>query len=115
MKNQFEIDDEIGALHDCKARLRHQRSVFGDDHVAAIDAQMRVLSERMSRQQVQLAFGQEAHESAVSGRDAAQHAYIYDQALEAYDWMVCLLDDERRPCAADGWPSLCTAVEMEAA
>lgn len=54
-KTDEEIADEISALQALKPRLRRHNH-FGDDNHAAIDAQIAVLAERMTRDQVRARF-----------------------------------------------------------
>jgi hypothetical protein len=121
MKTQQEIDIELFALHDCKARLRWQarlrwpRSVFGDDHEAAITAQIRVLTERMTCLQVTDAYGDNGEGPALTGQAEEDQMYVFEAALEAHDWMYDLQAEDLRPCGPDGWPFLCTTAEMESA
>ena len=73
-------------------------SFFGDDNRAAITAQIRVLQERMSLEEVHDAFG----ELSDAG-DFSQNTL--DCALTAHDWMHGLLAaDEATPAA--GWEGI---------
>ncbi len=73
-------------------------SFFGDDNRAAIDAQIRVLQERMSLDEVHDTFGE-----LTADGDFSQNTL--DCALTAHDWMRGLLAaDEATPAA--GWEGI---------
>lgn len=73
-------------------------SVFGDDNRAAIDAQIRVLEEGMTLDEVHDTFGELTDEG-----DFSQNTL--DCALTAHDWLHGLLAaDEAAPAA--GWQGI---------
>lgn len=92
-KTQEQIDAEVAALVAVKPKVR-ETNAFGDDNHAAIDAQLAVLRERMSHDDVYDAYGDEDSE------EFDQHTL--DAALSAHDWMVgTLAADEGSP--SEGW------------
>jgi len=77
-KTDEEIKAEIAALMAMKPGVR-SHSIFGDDNHAAIDAQLRVLTEQMSEDAIYAAYADE---------DAGDFdQYILDSADHAYFWM----------------------------
>jgi hypothetical protein len=70
-RTQEEIDAEIAALKDLKPRIR-PTSMFGDDHIAAIEAQIEVLERNRSADEIDEAFEDEMN--------------VHDAAFQAYDW-----------------------------
>jgi len=73
-------------------------SFFGDDNRAAIEAQIRVLEERMSLDEVHDTFGEMSAEG-----DFSQNTL--DCALTAHDWLQGIsADDEAAP--ASGWEGI---------
>lgn len=70
---------EIALLQELKPKVR-QRSAFGDDNHAAIGAQIDVLQDRMSMDDVYDSYGEEA-----AGDEFDQ--YVLDNALHAHDWL----------------------------
>lgn len=78
-KTDEQINAEIEALKAVKPSVR-KVSAFGDDNHEAIDAQIRVLTERMSLDDVYDAWGDEDSD------EFEQH--LLDAALEARDWMT---------------------------
>jgi len=88
---------EIARLKEVHPRVP-THSFFGDDNRAAIDAQIRVLEERMSIDQVHDAFGELTEEG-----DFSQNTL--DCALTAHDWLTgALSPDEASP--AFGWEGI---------
>lgn len=84
-KTEDQINAEIAALVALKPKVR-KRTAFGDDNHAAIDAQLAVLRERMSSDEVHDAYGDQ---------------YTFDAALSAHDWMTGdLASDEDAPAAS---------------
>lgn len=91
-KTEEQINAEIAALVELKPKVR-QRTAFGDDNHAAIDAQLAVLRERMSIDDVCSAYGDEGMD------EFDQHTL--DAALSAHDWMTgALAGDEDAPAAS---------------
>lgn len=99
MRTTLEIDAEIAALKALKPRVR-ERSFFGDDNHAAIDAQIAVLTERMSMDDVYSRFGQDDTKEC----DIEEHSeHELDCALNARDWMCgALAADEQSPSQSWG-------------
>ena len=98
MRPSPEIDAEIAALKAIKPRVP-ERSFFGDDNHAAIDAQIAVLTERMSVDDVYSRFGVDD----TAEPDIEDHSeHELDSAVSACDWMRGLLaTDEQSP--SQGW------------
>lgn len=91
-KTEDQINAEISALVALKPKVR-ERTAFGDDNHAAIDAQLAVLRERMSSDEVYDAYGDE------DADEFDQHTF--DAALSACDWMTGMLaSDEDSPAAS---------------
>ena len=91
-KTEEQIIAEIAALVALKPKVR-KRTAFGDDYRAAIDAQLAVLRERMSSDEVYDAYGDE------DADEFDQHTF--DAALSACDWMTGMLaSDEESPAAS---------------
>jgi len=91
-KTEDQINAEIAALVALKPKVR-ERTAFGDDNHAAIDAQLAVLRERMSSDEVYDAYGDEDSD------EFDQHTF--DAALSAHDWMSgTLASDEDAPAAS---------------
>lgn len=91
-KTEEQINAEIAALLALKPTVR-ERTAFGDDNHAAIDAQLAVLRKRMGSAEVHSAYGDE------DSGDFDQHTF--DAALSACDWMTGLLaSDEHAPAAS---------------
>jgi hypothetical protein len=91
-KTEEQIIAEIAALVALKPKVR-KRTAFGDDNHAAIDAQLAVLRERMSSDEVYDAYGDE------DADEFDQHTF--DAALSACDWMTGMLaSDEESPAAS---------------
>jgi hypothetical protein len=91
-KTEEQINAEIAALMKIKPNVR-ERTIFGDDNHAAIDAQVAVLRDRMSSDKVYNDYGDEDSD------DFDQ--YTLDAALSAHDWMTgALASDEDAPAAS---------------
>lgn len=89
-KTDAEIDAEIKALEAAKLTVR-KRNGFGDDNHAAIDAQIRVLRERMTNDDIYDAF---------EDADDPENRHELDAAIEAHEWMTGASDE---PSPAQGW------------
>lgn len=90
-KSDEEIAAEIAALTAMKPTVR-QFSVFQDDHHAAIDAQIDVLTQRMDMDALETEFG-----------DSADN--IREEAIDAHDWLHGLQsNDMLKP--SENWLSL---------
>lgn len=83
-----EIQDEITALQTMKPKVR-KISGFGDNHHDAIDAQVRVLKERMRESRVWDVYGDRIDN-------------VLDSAKEAQEW----LEDADNAKPSDGWKEL---------
>ena len=92
-----QIAAEIALLKAVHPRVP-THSFFGDDNRAAIDAQIRVLQERMSLDEVHDTFGE-----LTADGDFSQNTL--DCALTAHDWMQGLLADDESP-PAFGWEGI---------
>ena len=92
-----QIAAEIARLKAVHARVP-THSYFGDDNRAAIDAQIRVLQEGMSVDDVHDAFGELTAEGDFSHN-------TLDCALTAHDWLHGELTDEELSPAA-GWEEI---------
>ena len=91
-KTEDQINAEVAALKALKPTIR-ERTAFGDDNHAAIEAQISVLRERMGSDEVYDAYGDEEAD------DFDQHTV--DAALSAHDWMTgALAADEDAPAAS---------------
>ncbi len=78
-----QIDVEVNALRLARGRVARY-TTFHDDNHAAIDAQIKVLCERMSLGAVQAAWGDDAAETF------EQH--VLDAAIEAAEWIGAAAD-----------------------
>ena len=78
-KTNDEVIAEAQKLADMKPSVR-QRSNFGDDHHDAIEAQIRVLREGMTEDDIYTKFGDESRD------DFAQN--VLDEALYAHWWVT---------------------------
>lgn len=84
-------DEEIAALTTMKPTVL-RFSMFRDDHHAAIDAQITVLTQRMDHDKVEAEFGESAEN-------------IREEAVDAHDWMHGLqANDMLKP--SENWASL---------
>lgn len=97
--NPDQVAAEIVQLKGLLPRVR-PTSMFGDDNLAAIEAQITVLTERMSLDDVYGRFG----EDAFLIEDEFDQ-YVLDSAISAHDWLHALLaEDEETP--AKSWEDL---------
>ncbi len=78
-----QVDVEVNALRLARGRVARY-TTFHDDNHAAIDAQIKVLCERMPLEAVQAAWGDDAVETF------EQH--VLDAAIEAAEWIVASAD-----------------------
>ena len=91
MKTQEQITKEIKALKTVRPNV-HPRSMFGDDNLAALDAQITVLENNWNNNEIYDRFDR---------TNSSEH--ILESALYARQW----IDDEEDPdCEglACGWP-----------
>lgn len=86
-----EINTEIAKLRQMKPNIRHY-SQFGDNNWRAVDAQIEVLEDEMSEDDIRDRWPGEYDEM-----------YYRDVALEAYAW---LNDDEDSELPSDSWKPL---------
>lgn len=94
MKTKEQIAAEIAKLTEMKPSVR-RGSAFGDDHHAAIDAQIDVLTDWMDEDAIYDAWGDE---------DADEFAQnVLDAALEAYNWMY----STNTEAPSEAWAELC--------
>lgn len=84
------VEAEIKALTELKPTVL-QRSMFGDNHHDAIDAQIAVLQDGMGMDTVLQSYGDEEADEFQQN--------VLDAAIEAYDWMVG--DQEEAPSKSD--------------
>lgn len=95
-KSTDEILAEVERLRTLLPQVR-TTNAFGEDHHAAIDAQIAVLEKRLSHQSIYEAYGDEEAD------DFAQN--VLEAALIARDWMTGdLAADEGKP--SDEWTEL---------
>jgi hypothetical protein len=95
MKTIEERTAEVAALKEIKPKIRH-RSAFCDDHHEAIDAQVDVIHDRMSEDDIYAAWGDEDID------EFAQN--VLDAALEAHEWMMGR--SSTAPAPHTGWLEL---------
>lgn len=94
MKTPKKVEKEIAALLKLRPKVLH-RSAFGDDHHAAIDAQVTVLKDRLSESDIwDLA---EAEGWADNVRDAA---------LLAWEWRTGMPLDDGQTRLVEQWQEL---------
>lgn len=86
-RTQDEIDAEIAKLEGLKTRIP-QKTLFGDNNRAAIDAEIVVLKEQMSMNDVYRNYGADMH--------------VCDSALGAFSWMAGEVDTP----TSDDWSAL---------
>jgi hypothetical protein len=79
MKTKEQIDLEIAKLNELKPATR-EKSLFGDDHHAAIDAQVTVLSDYMDLHDIYESYGDESTDEFYQN--------VLDGAIAAYEWMM---------------------------
>ena len=85
--SQAEIDAEIAALYDLKDRIP-PRTMFGDDNLASIDAQIQVLEADLDEDEIYDWWEDEEH--------------TLDSALAAYRWM----NEGEEEAPSEGWKGL---------
>uniref|UniRef100_A0A6M3KE97 Uncharacterized protein n=1 Tax=viral metagenome TaxID=1070528 RepID=A0A6M3KE97_9ZZZZ len=91
MKTQKQITKEIKALKTVRPNVR-PRNMFGDDNLAALNAQIKVLEENLNRDRIH---------DAYDHVDSSEH--ILESALDARQWIN---DEEDEDCEglACEWP-----------
>lgn len=87
-RSKEEVQKEAETLREMKPKVR-QFSAFGDDHHAAIDAQIEVLQEGLSDDDVYERFEEDAQN-------------IFDEAMQAFEWM----SGENDVAPSVGWAEL---------
>ena len=95
-RSKREIAEEVLALDSLREGVPPQ-TVLGDDNQAAIDAQLKVLTECMNEEEVIEAFEEQAE-------------YVLSNALDAVRW----LEGEESACSGD-WTELTELRETERA
>lgn len=84
-RSDIEIQSEIDQLASIKDKVR-VRSMFGDDNRQAIAAQIKVLQQRMTRDQIEAEFGDDGLEEGYSES-------IHMAAVDAFEWYQGLSDE----------------------
>jgi hypothetical protein len=97
MKTAKQVEKEIAMLVEMKPRVL-RRSGFGEDHHEAIDAQIKVLKERMSEDRIYDIF-QPVDEDGEPDDEGNRHDL--DSALEAKRWL-----DGEGDAPSKGWKEL---------
>jgi hypothetical protein len=103
MKSQKVINQQIKALTEMKPRvLRH--SGFGDDHHAGIDAQIHVLKEKLTEDDIyNLKDECESTECADDNGIDWSVESIFDNGVEAARWLI---DESELELLTDNWKGL---------
>lgn len=97
------IAAEIAALQELQPKVR-PFSAFNDDNRAAIDAQVDVLTRRLSVSQVYDRWGEDTDAEELGEEEFDQN--LLDCALQAAQWLIGeLADGEESPAAS--WKGLC--------
>jgi hypothetical protein len=91
-----QIKTEIAKLEKMKPRVRHY-SGFGDDHHAAIDAQLEVLKDNLSDEEIEWRM-----DSDMTAEEELWKENQRDAALEARNW----LEGEEKISPTKNWASL---------
>lgn len=94
-----QIEEQIKLLAEMKPRVM-RRSGFGDDHHAAIDAQLVVLRERLTEDGVYDRFPCREE----SDSEDAVPMNVYESALEAAQW---LQGESEYKTIIENWAGLC--------
>lgn len=104
---QADVDAEIAKLNELREKISvtHPFTVFGDDNVAAIDAQIEVLTERMDEDEVCDRFPGEESDNDEDDDAAIADPHVHNAARDALDWLTG--DSDELPSA--GWSSLTEA------
>ena len=90
MKFEEQVKAEIAALRAIKPSVQRYTALHDDNH-AGIDAQIDVLTERLTNSQV--------HDKYLAGDD-----HVFFEALHASDWLFGELAEDLPP--SDGWQNL---------
>lgn len=99
MKTDDEIKSEIDTLKTMKPTVRRTNH-FGDNHHDAIDAQIEVLSSRMSESKIWDKWDSVGDDDIDA--DEGREENVRDSALEARRW----LDDEEENAPSETWKEL---------
>lgn len=99
MRTPEEIATEIATLKKMKEGLRVKVSKFGDNHENAIDAQIQVLEDKMTEDQVC-----DDHDNACEDEPFFADNE-FDNAVEAARWLW-QTDSEEEEAPSDAWKSL---------
>lgn len=101
-KTKNQIKQQINALTKMKPRVLHY-SGFGDDHHAAIDAQIHVLEEQLTTSEI-YDLQSDCQDQECSGDDGIEWHIenIFENALEAAKW----LSGEEAIKPTDNWKTL---------
>ena len=91
-----QIKNEIEKLTEIKPRVRHF-SMFGDDNHKCIEAQIKVLTDNLSYEQIENKWGGEVCD------ENAPALSLYDNATGARAWLDGESDEES---LVEGWRSL---------
>lgn len=99
-----QIEEEIAKLETMKPHVR-RHSLFNDDNHAAIEAQIRVLRERMGNGQVHDTYGEDNDDEDDFAFDDLpdSNEHTFTNALEASDWMT---GASTEPPPSENWSSL---------
>src|SRR6266550_4713598 len=98
MRTDKEITAEIKKLKAMKPKTI-QRSFFGADHHAAIDAQVEVLTKRMETDDIYDKFPNRDE----TGAEEDCPSNVFEAALEAGEWMH---EQNETPAPSVGWKEL---------
>lgn len=95
-KTQQQIDGEIAKLTEIKPKVL-RRSHFGDDHHAAIDAQVDVMQRKLTNDSIY-----DRYSPDPDNEDDDRPQNVLDAAIEAREWM----DGNRDEDLSDEWKEL---------
>lgn len=93
-----EIDREVQNLQSLRSKIP-QSDFFGSSNISKIDAQIRVLRERMAIPRIEDLYGDHS-----DGEDEDYDPDIQGEAMEAYNWRVG--DSDLTP--SEAWNELAT-------
>jgi len=100
---QKQINNEVAKLEKLKGKIQ-KTSAFGDNHVDAIEAQVRVLKERLTDQQIE---DKSHHEDEDEDDEHAEDESLWkqnvrDAAMDARNWLTGQVKEP----PSKGWLSL---------
>lgn len=104
IRSSAELVAEIAALQELRPKIR-PRSMFGDDHLAAIDAQIEVLSEQMSGEKIYDRYYVEDERKTDVPTPESEN--ILHNAMIARQW----LDGDEPETPSSGWEALVEPVK----